>query len=139
MRPSSVQRRRLLAEQEPVPRSSEVEKAEEKPQQEPANIPARPSDSKPQGDTTELQGASPEVEKVRRTIKAIEKLQDAAVGCEAARFVLAQEYSDFSLAKKLEIIKQELINVISKAREHTMRSSAKSPEAESEVSKWLKL
>lgn len=83
--------------------------------------------------------SNPESVKAERTIKTIEKLQDAAVALEAARFAMQQDYSDFSLAKKLEIIKQEVVSIIGKAKEHVMQTSTKSPEAEKIVSGWLEL
>lgn len=75
--------------------------------------------------------------KVSETIDAVEKLQSAAAAMEAAKFVIQTEWSDFSLAKTLERIKQELIPVIGKAKEHMMQAGAKDPQAEQEVASWL--
>ena len=96
----------------------------------------------PEGDAETGLGDEPhtadESHKVEKTIEAIKKLQDAAVGLEKARFTIANEYSDFSLAAKLEALKSELVALIGTAKEHVMKSSSKSPEAEELVSKWLK-
>jgi len=93
--------------------------------------------SEPLSDAGGVSAATNEAERAERAMKALEKLQDAAVGLEAGRFVMQHEYSDFSLAKKLESLKHELVDVIGKIRDHILHSSASSPEAKQVVSKWL--
>lgn len=85
------------------------------------------------------QNATDPVQKVNRTIKAIERLRDAAEDMEAAKFVIQQEYSDFSTGRRLDVLKSELINIISKSKEHLSKIAAESPEARTIVSKWLRL
>lgn len=75
--------------------------------------------------------------KASETIDAVEKLQSAAAAMEAARFVIQTEYSDFSLAKALDQLKQQLIPMIGKAKEHMMQVGAKDPTAEKKVASWL--
>lgn len=75
--------------------------------------------------------------KVSETIDAVEKLQSAAAAMEAAKFVIQTEWSDFSLAKALEQLKQQLIPMIGKAKEHMMQVGAKDPTAEKKVASWL--
>lgn len=80
-----------------------------------------------------------EIEKVKSVLKAIEKLQKAAADMEAARFTIQQEYSDFTLAKRLDSLKQEVVSIIGKAKEHVSRSTMNSPEAKKEMLSWLGL
>lgn len=75
--------------------------------------------------------------KVSETIDAVEKLQSAAANLEAAKFVMQTEYSDFTLARALDQIKQQLIPLIGKAKEHMMHTGAKDPQAEKKVASWL--
>ena len=126
---SSVQRR-LLQEQE-VDLEPEVEpKAAPEPEAEPEAVPQEPEGG--------AEPSSDELDKVQNTIEAVKGLQDAAVAMEAARFALANEYSDFSLASRLERLKRELVVASGAAKDHIMKSTAKSPEAEELVAKWLK-
>lgn len=83
--------------------------------------------------------ASNDIEKVKSVLKAIEKLQKAAADMEAARFTIQQEYSDFTLAKRLDALKQEVVSIIGKAKEHVSRSTMNSPEAKKEMLSWLGL
>lgn len=93
----------------------------------------------------EAQGEAPEEpgthgggeHKVSETIDAVEKLQAAAAGMEAAKFVIQTEWSDFTLARALDQIKQQLIPIIGKAKEHMMGAGAKDPQAEKKVASWL--
>jgi len=78
-----------------------------------------------------------EVHRASETIDAVEKLQQAAAALEAARFVIQTEYSDFTLAKNIEQLKQQLVMAIGKAKEHVMQSGSKDPQAEKEVATWL--
>lgn len=75
--------------------------------------------------------------KVSETIDAVEKLQQAAAGMEAAKFVIQTEWSDFTLARALDQLKQQLIPIIGKAKEHMMGAGAKDPQAEKKVASWL--
>lgn len=77
--------------------------------------------------------------KVSETIDAVEKLQAAAAGMEAAKFVIQTEWSDFTLARALDQIKQQLIPIIGKAKEHMMGAGAKDPQAEKKVASWLNM
>jgi hypothetical protein len=78
-------------------------------------------------------------EKTRRLIRSIEKLQSAAAGMEAGRFFMQQELSDFSTARRLDGLKQELIKIITKAKEQLLTDSATDPEAKQIVADWFKL
>ena len=80
-----------------------------------------------------------EAHRASETINAVEKLQSAAASMEAAKFVIQTEYSDFTLARSLDQLKQQLILVISKAKEHMMQSGAKDPQAEKKVASWLNM
>lgn len=77
--------------------------------------------------------------KVSETIDAVEKLQQAAAGMEAAKFVIQTEWSDFTLARALDQLKQQLIPIIGKAKEHMMGAGAKDPQAEKKVASWLNM
>ncbi len=70
-------------------------------------------------------------------IDAIEKLRSAAAGLDAAAFSMKTDYSDFTLAERIEQVKQELIYIINKAKEHVEYSAAKDPQAKQRVSQWL--
>jgi hypothetical protein len=135
----SSRQRRLFKEQDQ--QKAENISPEATPQQQAVEPQGQPTNQA--GGKQDSQAVStvpiPEQEKVQKTIKAIEKLQSAAVSIEAGRFVMQHEYSDFSLAKKLDILKQQLVEIIGKAKEHIIHSSAQSPEAEKLVSQWLKL
>lgn len=142
---TSVQRR-ILSEQEMAPEMPKMQPqaqpqgpapkpAAAAPAPEPA--PKAPMPEEGQGDAP--MGPSEEAGRVKSALKAVEKLQKAAADLEAARFTMQQEYSDFTLARKLDVIKQELVGVISKAKEHISQSAAKSPDAKQEMSKWLGL
>ena len=87
----------------------------------------------PEGDT------SHPGHKVGETIDAVEKLQSAAAGLEAAKFVIQTEWSDFSLARTLDQLKQQLIPIIGKVKEHMMQAGAKDPQAEKKVASWLNM
>lgn len=80
-----------------------------------------------------------EAHRASETINAVEKLQSAAAALEAAKFVIQTEYSDFTLARSLDQLKQQLILVIGKTKEHMMQSGAKDPQAEKKVSSWLNM
>lgn len=75
--------------------------------------------------------------KVTETIDAVEKLQSAAAALEAAGFVIQTEWSDFTLAQALGQLKQQLVPLIGKAKQHMMQAGAKDPQAEEEVASWL--
>jgi hypothetical protein len=75
--------------------------------------------------------------KVDQTINAVEKLQSAAAGLEAASFVVRTEWSDFSLSQQISQIKQQLIPIIGKVKEHMMQAGAKDPQDEQKVASWL--
>jgi hypothetical protein len=75
--------------------------------------------------------------KVTETIDAVEKLQSAAAALEAAGFVIQTEWSDFTLAQALGELKQQLVPLIGKAKQHMMQAGAKDPQAEEEVASWL--
>lgn len=75
--------------------------------------------------------------KVSEIIDAVEKLQHAAANLEAAKFVVQTEYSDFTLARALDQLKQQLIPLINKAKEHMMKSGSQDPQSEKKVATWL--
>lgn len=128
--------RRILKEQEAV---KTAEKAVPRPEaQGPALEPALNTEMSGEGQEGGPDSTS-DATKVRSALKAVEKLQKAAADLEAARFTIQQEYSDFTLAKKLDYLKQELVTVIGKTKEHISRSSMGSPEAKQEMSNWLGL
>lgn len=136
---TSVQRR-LLSEQEVLPGMPEAQGAAPAPAAKtPAPEPAAKAPMPEKGQGEAPAGPSEEVGRVKSALKAVEKLQKAAADLEAARFTMQQEYSDFTLAKKLDIIKQELVGVISKAKEHIAQSASKSPDAKQAMSSWLGL
>lgn len=81
-------------------------------------------------------GAHPQ-HKVTETIDAVEKLQSAAAALEAAGFAIQSEWSDFTLAQALGELKQQLIPLIGKAKQHMMQAGVKDPQAEQEVASWL--
>lgn len=84
-------------------------------------------------------GTNPKDEagKTSGAIDAVEKLRSAAASLDAAAFSMKSDYSDFSLAERIEQVKQELIYIIGKAREHVEHSAAMDPRAKEEVSQWL--
>lgn len=132
--------RRILKEQEglsnPPLASKEAPSAPEK--QAPALEPALNVETPENGQEGGAEGTS-DAERVRAALKAVEKLQKAAADLEAARFTIQQEYSDFTLAKKLDYLKQELVTIIGKTKEHISRSSTSSPEAKQAMASWLGL
>lgn len=81
--------------------------------------------------------AGNESHRASEAIDAVEKLQQAAAAMEAARFVIQTEYSDFTLAKTIEQLKQQLVMAIGKTKEHVMDSGSKDPQAEKKVASWL--
>lgn len=128
--------RRILKEQEAA---KVAEKAAPEPkEQAPALEPALNAEMPGNGQENGPDGAS-DAAKVSSALKAVEKLQKAAADLEASRFTIQQEYSDFTLAKKLDYIKQELVGIIGKLKEHIARSSTNSPEAKQTMAKWLGL
>ena len=128
--------RRILKEQEAI---KTAEKAVPRPEeQEPALEPALNAEGPGDGQESGADNIS-DATKVRSALKAVEKLQKAAADLEAARFTIQQEYSDFTLAKKLDYLKQELVSIIGKTKEHISRSSMNSPEAKQEMANWLGL
>jgi hypothetical protein len=132
--------RRLLKEQEETlktaPMAGDASSAPVK--QTPALEPALNAEMSGDGQEDGTMGTS-DAERVRSALKAVEKLQRAAADLEAARFTIQQEYSDFTLAKKLDYLKQELVTIIGKTKEHIARSSTNSPEAKQEMATWLGL
>jgi hypothetical protein len=134
--------RRLLSEQDPkavkpapTPGPEEVSPAPEKALD---GAKAPPVPEKPEEGNGELgEGPSGGKVNINQGLKAIEKLQGAAADIEGARFVIQNVFSDFSLSRKLERLKQELVLHISKAREHATTKAAESPEAQTSVAKWL--
>lgn len=130
---TSVQRR-LLEQEE---KSKKAPEAPPKPQEQLEDPNALP-DAPAQEDGQEgAPGAPDEIGRVQSALQAIEKLQKSAADIEAARFVIQQEYSDFTLAKKLDYIKQELVSIIGKTKEHVSRSTMNSPEAKKTLQSWL--
>lgn len=75
--------------------------------------------------------------KAASAIDAVEKLRSAAAGLDAASFAIKTDYSDFSLAERIDQVKQELLYIINKAREHVEYSAAKDPQAKQKVAQWL--
>ena len=144
---SSVQRRLLREQEEDVldvggeaPKGEAPPKKPEKGAEKLEDIPELGLEPTGEPEENGAPGAhtGDETHRVKRTIDAVKKLQDAAVGLEAARFAIANEYSDFALAAQLEALKSELVSLIGKAKEHIMKSSSKSPDAEELVADWLK-
>lgn len=132
---TSVQRR--LVEQEEQNASKAAPKAAPKGPEQDKGLDAPIDVPNQENGQEDLSVGPEETEKVQAGLKAIEKLQKSAADIEAARFVIQQEYSDFTLAKKLDVIKQELVNVIGKAKEHISRSTMNSPEAKKALHNWL--
>lgn len=75
--------------------------------------------------------------RVDEAMGAVEKLQAAAAALEAAKFMVQTEYSDFTLADSFEQMKQNLIPLIGKIREHMTKTSVKDPQSEKRVASWL--
>lgn len=137
----SSRQRRLLSEEQPTgapPPGNAQGNAGEAPPAQPApqKAPQAPQAPENAGEGTE---APVDAAKTQRAIKGIERLQDAAAAMEAGKFALQTEFSDFSSGRKLDMIKQELLKIIGKAREHLSHASATSPDSAKVVSDWLKL
>lgn len=81
--------------------------------------------------------ANDEAGKAANAIDAVEKLRAAAAGLEAASFAVKTNYSDFSLSERIDQVKQELIYIIQKTKEHAEYSAAKDPGAKEAVTQWL--
>lgn len=78
-----------------------------------------------------------EQNKTEHAINAVEKLQAAAAAIDAAAFAIESDYSDFSLAEYLAKVKEGLIYVIGKTKDHLKKSGKKDPNAHKEVEAWL--
>lgn len=78
-----------------------------------------------------------EQEKTEHAINAVEKLQAAAAAIDAAAYAIETDYSDFSLAEYLAKVKEGLIYVIGKTKDHLKKSGKKDPTAHKEVETWL--
>lgn len=96
----------------------------------------------PTGDPEEEAGGEAalpkdEASKADSAIDAVEKLRTAAASLDAASFAIKTDYSDFSLAERIDQVKQELIYIINKAKEHVEYSAAKDPQAKQKVAQWL--
>lgn len=94
----------------------------------------------PEGEGEEGAGeplAKDESGKAESAIDAVEKLRTAAASLDAASFAMKTDYSDFSLSQRIDQVKQELIYIINKAKEHVEYSAAKDPQAKQRVSQWL--
>lgn len=130
---TSVQRRLLEQEEKP----KKAPEAPSKPQEQLEDPNALPDVPTQEDGQENASGGPDEVGRVQSALQAIEKLQKSAADIEAARFVIQQEYSDFTLAKKLDYIKQELVSIIGKTKEHVSRSTMNSPEAKKTLQSWL--
>ena len=132
--------RRVLKEQEGL--SSTPLSAKEAPPA-PAKQETAPEDTlgaeMPENGQEEGPNGASDAARVTSALKAVEKLQQAAADLEAARFTIQQEYSDFTLAKKLDYLKQELVAIIGKTKEHIAHSATNSPEAKQAMASWLGL
>jgi hypothetical protein len=95
----------------------------------------QPVDEQPGEDETAL--PRDEAGKADSAIDAVEKLRSAAAELDAAAFAMKTDYSDFTLAERIAQVKQELIYIINKAKEHVEYSAAKDPQAKQRVSQWL--
>lgn len=136
---TSIQRRILKEQEETVKTAPLAGGAPSAPEEQaPALEPALNTETPGDGQEDGAEGTS-DAERTRSALKAVEKLQKAAADLEAARFTIQQEYSDFTLAKKLDHLKQELVIIIGKTKEHIAHSSSNSPEAKREMANWLGL
>lgn len=81
--------------------------------------------------------AKDESGKAESAIDAVEKLRTAAASLDAASFAIKTDYSDFSLSERIDHVKQELLYIINKAKEHVEYSAAKDPQAKQKVAQWL--
>jgi len=106
----------------------------------PSSAPEQPLDTEtPENGQEDGTNSVSDAVRVQSALKAVEKLQQAAADLEAARFTIQQEYSDFTLAKKLDYLKQELVVIIGKTKEHIAHSATDSPEAKQAMANWLGL
>lgn len=102
----------------------------------PAQEPEAPPEEAPQ-DEMAAAGPKDDATKAASAIDAVEKLRTAAAGLDAAAFSMKTDYSDFSLAERIAQVRQELIYIIDKAKEHVEYSAARNPQAKQKVSQWL--
>lgn len=120
---------------------------EDVPLEAPEGLQTQPLGATPDNEAGELPPESEEggetavpkddASKAEGGIDAVEKLRTAAASLDAAAFSMKSDYSDFSLAERIEQVKQELIYIINKAKEHVEYSAAKNPQAKQRVSQWL--
>lgn len=124
---SSVQRRLLKEADEPqVPQ----------PQVEQPKADAEEVSGELKTDVAVPKGNSEQVESL---IKATELLQKVAADMDAAKFLIEQDLSDFSMGKKIESFKWETIKFISKLKEKIYHLSSTDETAKAKVSEWLGL
>jgi hypothetical protein len=102
-----------------------------------AQEPEAPPEEQSQDEMGAAMGPKDDTGKAESAIDAVEKLRSAAAGLDAASFSMKTDYSDFSLAERIEQVKQELIYIIGKAKEHVEYSAARNPQAKQKVSQWL--